>query len=45
LNEDTYSVQMLDDKERLVSLTKSDLKEYEILTRPASSWSDGRSSR
>jgi mono/diheme cytochrome c family protein len=31
LNEDTYSVQMLDDKEQLVSLTKSDLREYEVL--------------
>jgi cytochrome c oxidase cbb3-type subunit 3 len=34
LNEDTFSVQMLDDKEQLVSLTKSDLKEYEILKTP-----------
>ena len=34
LNEDTYSVQMLDDKEQLVSLTKSDLKEYEVLKTP-----------
>jgi putative heme-binding domain-containing protein len=34
LNEDTYSVQMLDDKEQLVSLMKSDLKEYEILKTP-----------
>ncbi len=34
LNEDTYSVQMLDDQERLVSLTKSDLQEYEIFKTP-----------
>jgi cytochrome c oxidase cbb3-type subunit 3 len=32
LNEDTYSVQLIDDQERLVSLTKSDLREYTILT-------------
>ena len=34
LNEDTYTVQMLDDKEQLVSLMKSDLKEYEVLKTP-----------
>jgi putative heme-binding domain-containing protein len=32
LNEDTYSVQLIDDQERLVSLVKSDLREYTILT-------------
>ncbi len=32
LNEDTYTVQLLDDQERLVSLTKADLREYTILT-------------
>jgi putative heme-binding domain-containing protein len=32
LNEDTYSVQIIDDKERLVSLMKSDMKEYEVIT-------------
>jgi ribosomal protein L30E len=31
LNEDTYSVQIIDSEERLVSLTKSDLKEYTVL--------------
>jgi putative heme-binding domain-containing protein len=30
LNEDTYTVQLIDDQERLVSLTKADLREYEI---------------
>ena len=30
LNEDTYTVQMIDDQERLVSLVKADLREYEI---------------
>jgi putative heme-binding domain-containing protein len=32
LNEDTYTVQLFDDKERLVSLSKADLREYTILT-------------
>jgi putative heme-binding domain-containing protein len=31
LNEDTYTVQMIDDKGRLVSLAKADLHEYTIL--------------
>ena len=32
LNEDTYTVQLIDDQEKLVSFTKSDLREYTILT-------------
>ena len=32
LNEDTYSVQLIDDQERLVSLVKADLREFTILT-------------
>lgn len=32
LNEDTYTVQLLDDQEKLVSLTKADLREYTIFT-------------
>jgi len=32
LNEDTYTVQLIDDQEKLVSLAKSDLREYTILT-------------
>jgi len=32
LNEDTYTVQILDDQERLVSLDKADLREFTILT-------------
>lgn len=32
LNEDTYTVQLIDEKERLVSLTKADLREYTVLT-------------
>ncbi len=32
LNEDTYTVQIFDERERLVSLTKADLREYSILT-------------
>ena len=31
LNEDTYTVQMMDDKGRLVSLAKADLREFTIL--------------
>jgi putative heme-binding domain-containing protein len=30
LNEDTYTVQLIDDQERLVSLDKANLREYEI---------------
>jgi putative heme-binding domain-containing protein len=30
LNEDTYTVQLIDDKEQLVSLVKANLREYEI---------------
>ena len=33
LNEDTYSVQLVDEQERLVSLLKTDLREYQILTK------------
>jgi putative heme-binding domain-containing protein len=32
LNEDTYTVQLIDEQEKLVSLTKSDLAEYTIAT-------------
>mgnify|MGYP001553219086 FL=1 len=32
LNEDTYTVQLIDDHERLVSLSKADLKSYTIST-------------
>jgi putative heme-binding domain-containing protein len=32
LNEDTYTVQIIDENERLMSLTKSDLKEFQVLT-------------
>jgi len=32
LNEDTYTVQLIDEQERLVSLTKADLREYTIAT-------------
>ena len=30
LNEDTYTVQLIDEQERLVSLIKADLREYEL---------------
>lgn len=32
LNEDTYSVQLIDDQEHLVSLDKANLREYTVLT-------------
>ena len=35
LNEDTFTVQLIDDKERLRSLVKADLKQYTIETRAA----------
>jgi len=31
LNEDTYTVQLIDEQERLVSLDKADLREYQVL--------------
>jgi hypothetical protein len=41
LNEDTWSVQLIDTEERLVSLAKADLKEYAVLkTSPMSSYRD-----
>ena len=41
LNEDTYSVQLIDTEERLVSLAKADLKEYAVIkTSPMSSYRD-----
>ena len=32
LNEDTYTVQLVDENERLVSLVKDDLNEYTVIT-------------
>jgi cytochrome c oxidase cbb3-type subunit 3 len=41
LNEDTYTVQLIDEQERLVSLTKSDLREFTVVkTTPMSSYKD-----
>jgi putative heme-binding domain-containing protein len=41
LNEDTYTVQMIDEQERLVSLTKADLREFTVLkTTPMPSYKD-----
>jgi putative heme-binding domain-containing protein len=41
LNEDTYSIQVIDDKERLHSILKADLKEFTISTRsPMPSYKD-----
>jgi hypothetical protein len=35
LNEDTYTVQLIDSDEDLVSLVKADLREYTVLTSSA----------
>jgi hypothetical protein len=35
LNEDTYTVQIIDDQERLVSLVKSDLRSLEVVSTSA----------
>jgi putative heme-binding domain-containing protein len=41
LNEDTYTVQLIDQQERLVSLVKSDLREYVVLkTSPMPAYKD-----
>jgi mono/diheme cytochrome c family protein len=41
LNEDTYTVQLIDEQEKLVSLTKADLREYAIqTTSPMPSYKD-----
>ena len=41
LNEDTYTVQLVDEHERLVSLTKADLREFTVLkTTPMPSYKD-----
>jgi putative heme-binding domain-containing protein len=41
LNEDTYSIQVIDDKERLHSIVKADLKEFTISkTSPMPSYKD-----
>lgn len=32
LNEDTYTIQLLTDQERLLSLSKTDLRDYQVLT-------------
>lgn len=41
LNEDTYTVQLIDEKEHLVSLNKADLRDYTVLkTTPMPSYKD-----
>jgi putative heme-binding domain-containing protein len=40
LNEDTWTVQIIDSREKLVSLWKPDLKEYSILKSPMPSYKD-----
>src|SRR5262249_21253439 len=44
LNQDTFSVQLLDSRERLLSLSKNDLRDYTILkTSPMPSYRDALS--
>jgi hypothetical protein len=46
LNEDTYTVQLIDEQEHLVSLTKADLREYTVLkSTPMPSYKDKFSSQ
>ena len=46
LNEDTYSVQLIDDQEHLVSIEKTDLREYTVITTsPMPSYKDKLSSQ
>ncbi len=46
LNEDTYSVQLIDEQERLLSLAKSDLREYTVVkTTPMPSYKDKSSAQ
>jgi cytochrome c oxidase cbb3-type subunit III len=46
LNEDTYSVQLIDDQEHLISLAKADLREYTVIkTSPMPSYKDKFSSQ
>ena len=41
LNEDTYTVQLIDEQEHLVSLTKADLREFAVLkSTPMPSYKD-----
>jgi putative heme-binding domain-containing protein len=42
LNEDTFTVQLIDDRERLVTLIKSDLREYEVSTTSPMPEAEGR---
>lgn len=46
LNEDTYTVQLIDEQERLVSLAKADLRDYTvIMTSPMPAYKDKLGSR
>jgi putative heme-binding domain-containing protein len=45
LNEDTYSVQLIDARENLVSLLKEDLKEYELIKKPPMPSYEGKLTR
>jgi putative heme-binding domain-containing protein len=45
LNEDTYSVQLIDAQDRLVSLVKQDLKQYELLKKSPMPGYEGKLTR
>ena len=46
LNEDTYTVQLIDEQEHLVSLAKADLREYTVIkTSPMPSYRDKLTSK
>ena len=45
LNEDTYSVQLIDAQDRLVSLVKQDLKEYELIKKSPMPGYEGKLTR
>ena len=45
LNEDTYTVQLIDAEEHLVSLTKADLREYTVIEKPSMPAYRARSAR
>jgi putative heme-binding domain-containing protein len=45
LNEDTYSVQLIDAQDRLVSLAKADLKEYQLLKKSPMPGYEGKFTR
>jgi putative heme-binding domain-containing protein len=45
MNEDTYTVQLIDAQEKLVSLVKDELKEYELMKKSAMPSYEGKLTR